>query len=271
MLGALFSLLAEAPEHPNLWNPTILGILTAVCAVGLFCGSVYLLLGTNLGARLGFLVAAAGLTGFMVLLTLLWWTSGSSGIDPPHGRSPAWEVVDVVAAPPESKVEAVRGIADGGRALDAEALDNLRPAIDAALVPAESLHGETPEPRPFATLGFSDTTDFIVDFEGFESFETGGGTKNVFWHTPEFAAVQLCSTAKSPQGEVLVPPRCDPLQPTQYVILEHDLGTLRQPVILYFFMSLALFALSLLGLHWYELDARERRRAGLAPVPTPGG
>ena len=38
-------------------------------AIVLFCGSIYLLLGTNLGARLGFLVAFTGLMGFMVILT----------------------------------------------------------------------------------------------------------------------------------------------------------------------------------------------------------
>jgi hypothetical protein len=30
-----------------------------------------------------------------------------------------------------------------------------------------------------------------------------------------------------------------------------------------------LFGLSLLGLHWYEIDTRKRKRAQLAPVPTP--
>ena len=40
------------------------------CVVGIvvLCGSVYLLLGTNLGARLGFLVAMAGLFGWLTLL-----------------------------------------------------------------------------------------------------------------------------------------------------------------------------------------------------------
>ena len=84
---------AEGPAHPNLWNPTILGVLVVLSAIGLFCGSAYLLLATNLGARLGFLVAFASLTGFMVLLTTLWWSSGNSGIGPPtasrrRGRSP---------------------------------------------------------------------------------------------------------------------------------------------------------------------------------------
>ena len=91
-------------------------MLTVLSAVGLFCGSTYLLLGTNLGARLGFLVAAAGLTGFLVLLTTLWWTSGNSGIDPPHGNSPSWKVVDVVHTLDESKINAVTVHRDLGRA-----------------------------------------------------------------------------------------------------------------------------------------------------------
>ena len=57
--AAASSCSAEGPAHPNLWNPTILGVLVVLSAIGLFCGSAYLLLGTNLGARLGFLVARA--------------------------------------------------------------------------------------------------------------------------------------------------------------------------------------------------------------------
>ena len=30
---------AEGPAHPNLWNPTILGVLVVLSAIGLFCGS----------------------------------------------------------------------------------------------------------------------------------------------------------------------------------------------------------------------------------------
>ena len=59
MTVATAALLGAELTHKTLWNPTILGVLVFISAVMLFCGSVYLLLGTNLGARLGFLVAAA--------------------------------------------------------------------------------------------------------------------------------------------------------------------------------------------------------------------
>ena len=46
--------LAQEQIDKTLWYPTILGILVVVAGIVLFCGSVYLLLGTNLGARLGY-------------------------------------------------------------------------------------------------------------------------------------------------------------------------------------------------------------------------
>ena len=45
------------------WNPEIRGILFLVVGIVVLMGSVYLLLGTNLGARLGFLVTLAALFG----------------------------------------------------------------------------------------------------------------------------------------------------------------------------------------------------------------
>ncbi len=252
---ALPRLLAEAPAHPNIWNPTIIGILTVASAIVLFCGSVYLLLATNMGARLGFLVAAAALSGFMLLLATLWWTSGSSGIDPPHGRSPTWNVVDVVSTPSDSKIKEVRTIAETGKPIAEEQLTNLKAAIDAGLVQAPATGTtETAAPaKPFAK--FTQSSDYLVGGDTLKAFEKGGGTKNVFWHNPRYAAVQLCETVENS-----APPACDPLKDTPFVILEYNLGTLRQPVIAYWFMSLLLFSLSMLALHWYEQDQRARSR-----------
>ena len=69
----LISLLAQEGGHKTLWDPTILGFLVVLSAIGLFCGSVYLLLGTNVGARLGLLLALTRLFGWMVILTFIWW------------------------------------------------------------------------------------------------------------------------------------------------------------------------------------------------------
>jgi hypothetical protein len=262
----LLTILAEAPAHPNLWNPTILGVLVTLSAIGLFCGSVYLLLGTNLGARLGFLVSAASLTGFMVLLSALWWTSGNSGIDPPHGRSPGWTVVEVVTDPQQSKTADVHNIFETGKAAEESLLANLRPALDAALVTAAPIANEETPDQPLAT--FAASLDYLTDFEGYQTYIVGGGTKNLFWHNPRFAAVQFCPA--DPETPVGTAPGCDPLADKQFAILTYDFGSLRQPVIFQFMLpSVLLFGLSLLGLHWYELDARKRKREASGPVPVP--
>ena len=78
-------ILATEILHKGLWYPTILGVLVVVAAVVLFLGSIYVLLGTNVGARLGFLIAFTGLAGFMVVLTLLWM---HHRVAPQHAQGP---------------------------------------------------------------------------------------------------------------------------------------------------------------------------------------
>ena len=82
--------------HPVLaalsWNPQIKGALIVLTAVLILCGSVYLILSTNTGARLGFLIAAAGLAGWMAVMGIVWTVYGI-GL---KGTAPAWEIVAVV-------------------------------------------------------------------------------------------------------------------------------------------------------------------------------
>jgi hypothetical protein len=75
------------------WNPGIRGILIVLVGVVVLCGSVYLILGTNLGSRLGLLVALTGLFGWMVILTLIWWL-----LPPaigPRGNPASWKPVEI--------------------------------------------------------------------------------------------------------------------------------------------------------------------------------
>jgi hypothetical protein len=225
------------------------------------------LLATNLGARLGFLVASACLSGFLVLLSILWITTFTP-LESPKGREPSWKLKEVVTAPSQSKITRVHAIASDGSAINTSDLANIRPSIDAALVkPAAPLPG-APPPGPLAK--FPTATDYITGEQGLHAFVIGGGTKFAFWHYPKYAAVEFCVTKQQnvPFGEKPPAPTCDPLQPHQWAIVERDLGSLRQPPFFFFISFLILFGLSLRGLHWYELDQRERKARGLTPVPT---
>ena len=50
------------------WQPEIRGIVVVLIAVGVLMGSVYLILSTDLGARLGLLVALGALFGWLTIL-----------------------------------------------------------------------------------------------------------------------------------------------------------------------------------------------------------
>ncbi|HUF84708.1 MAG TPA: hypothetical protein VMQ81_08985, partial [Acidimicrobiia bacterium] len=71
------------------WEPELRGVLTVIIGVGVLMGSVYLILGTNMGARLGFMVSMAGFAGWMALMGVIWWIYGIGLI----GDAPSWTPV----------------------------------------------------------------------------------------------------------------------------------------------------------------------------------
>ena len=71
------------------WEPELRGLLTVVIGFVILMGSVYLILATNMGARLGFLVSLTALAGWMMLMGLVWWIYGI-GL---RGPDPSWAPV----------------------------------------------------------------------------------------------------------------------------------------------------------------------------------
>lgn len=69
------------------WEPEIRGVLTVAVAVAVLCGSVWLLLATNSGYRLGSLLALAGFFGWLFIMGLVWWIYGIGYV----GSTPSWE------------------------------------------------------------------------------------------------------------------------------------------------------------------------------------
>ena len=74
------------------WDPQVRGALIVLVGLALLPGTIYLLLATNVGARIGFLLAVAGLSGWIMLLTMTWITYGTGM----KGRDPSWKVKEVV-------------------------------------------------------------------------------------------------------------------------------------------------------------------------------
>ena len=264
--------------HKTIWYPTILGILVVVFAIVLFCGSVYLLLATNLGARLGFLIAFTGLMGFMVILTSLWVTT-SSPLNTLKGRIPSWKAEEVVKDLKTAKTAEVRDIAKKGRGVNAIEEANVKAAVDENLVkvteiPANPTTKQQAEAQKFAR--FEDVTKYKI----LKTYEIGGSKPNPLdlelTHKPLFAVMQFCETEtpdpiKYPFG--VAPPKNPAClkgsDNSGFIVLERDLGSVRIPPIVAWISSVLLFGLGLLALHWRERDEQRAKETGTALQPVP--
>jgi len=252
------------PPPSGIWYPTILGILTVAAAVALFMGSIYLLLGTNLGARLGFLITFTALAGFMVLLTTMWLFTASP-LNTLKGTIPAWSVKKVVhtlddpSLPPE-----VRNIKRDGQKIATQPAQVLKAVVDARLVIQQPVANIPLAPNANQFAQFSAVTDYAET----HYYQVGGSTPQLLsWqasHSKLYGVVQYCAVEPVNQPFGLPPPTpvCDPTSPKNgYVILSYNYGSLRFPPFVALVCSSILFALGLLALHWREKDERAAEKA----------
>jgi hypothetical protein len=177
------------------WDPQIRGFLAVLVGVVVLMGSVYLLLGTHLGARLGFLVALSALFGWCTIMGITWWIYGNVGM---LGEAPHWVVEDVVyqeGGTPEdglalADLEKTKELDTGAlpspeeiQEMNEEAIDALEEEVAEALGDWEILAEANPAfgeakatvdehfvASPLEALGIEGATDYVTVY----SFETGG-------------------------------------------------------------------------------------------------
>jgi hypothetical protein len=263
------------PPPSGIWYPTILGILVVAVAIALFCGSVYVLLATNLGARLGFLAAFTGLMGFMVLLTTLWMFTASP-LNTLKGTPPTWQLEAVVRDLHQPSVPpAVRAVTRTGHPVPTANQSDLKAVVDANLVVKQPIANipQAPNANKYAQF------QLVTEYQTTKYYEVGGSTPHLLdWqitHKPFYAVVQYCAVVPStlPFGVPPPPPVCDQTSTKSgFVILKRDFGSLRVPPVVTFVISVILFGLGLLALHWREKDERALAKASAAPgtlTPAP--
>jgi len=264
--------LAHSFVTASIWYPTILGVLVVIAAIVLFIGSIYLLLGTNLGARLGFLVTFTSLMGFLMILSVLWLTTASP-LESPKGRVASWSVIENVPDITKAQTEAVRDIAKKENKASQTDASNVLAAVDAALVTKQSTPTVTVTPNDNRFAKFDDVTQFMV----LQTYTLGGSNpqfwKGQFNHSTKYAVVEYCKTATQTQtfGLPPLPPECASGADAQrgFVVVKFDYGTLRLPPFVVIVITAILFGLGLLALHWREKDEMERAKAEAGPVAVP--
>jgi len=227
------------------WNPQVRGGLYVLTAVVILCGSGALILATNLGARVGFQVAAAGLTGFFVVIGATWWVYGIG----PHGKAATWV--------PRFEVQGDLGQV-GGEILDRfprdwEELDLADPAVADALPVAD------------AAITKSGLFKASSDYLPVAALEKGGesyGPFGVFnfrplnlWHNTHYLIIQVKAVEHQEAVPGVAPPkpRVDPNATPAAVVMVRDLGSLRLNPGVFTFASGLLF-----GLLVYQLHTRDK-------------
>ena len=262
-------LIANTTKIPiGPWEWELRGTLIVIMAVGVLCGSLYLILGTNLGARLGFLVALTGLAGWMFILGAVWWTYGKGLL----GQDPTWQPVagKTVIREPGSLYEV--GV------VDAPFTPTDDPAADAVAVQSllKDTWGQLNSALPsFAQAGSAGSV-FLEEsgayaageFQVVSVFEKGGERSPTFWddridflaffHKPHYALVEVAPLVPQRAEPGRAPARAviDTSRPHEYVFMIRDMGSKRVPSAIICISSLVIF----LTLCWM-LHTRDRRVA----------
>lgn len=78
------------------WDPGLRAIVLIAVAIGVLMGSTYILLMTNVGHRLGFLLALTAAAGALTALSIVWTIYGLGY----KGRPPVWTVKEITAGDP---------------------------------------------------------------------------------------------------------------------------------------------------------------------------
>ncbi len=249
------------------WKPEIRGVLTVAIAVAILWGSVYLLLATNVGSRLGFLVALTALMGWMVILGSVWWMYGKG----PLGEAPSWQVIEINEGDlSQAQLEQV--------------------SSDPELSNWEELPASNPErAEAQATVDAELTTSDLARFEAttdyvsIEGWAIGGKPKRTdnsalgrvmytitdalhLTNPPHYAIIQVqpAIDTQALPGQAPPTPTADPSQPVISVIMVRDLGSLRFPPAMVTLGSLLIFLVLCRVLHQRDKLANEHREQAAA-------
>lgn len=288
------------------WDPQLRGFVALAVGVVVLMGSVYLLLGTNLGTRLGFLVGSAAFFGWMMLMGLVWWVYGTIGM---LGTAPSWQVTEVVypdtqsaaldeahtidtsGLPTHEEVSELdeEGLAELSQRIEDEMGWLLLPESNPSFGEAKATVDEHFSEHPIPGLGdeglggIDAPSDYVTVF----SFERGGkerlpedpsridritkffrSTFVELTHPPRHAVIQVQPVIfqEAEPGQPPPTPEADPDEPVISVIMERDLGDVRFPGAM-----LTIFSGIVFGVLCVQLHVRDRRVAearGLVPATT---
>jgi hypothetical protein len=265
------------------WQPELRGILITIIALVTFCGSCYFLLSTNLGARLGFLVAFAALAGWMFLMGATWWSYGKGLLGPDASWAPisGRTVLETTAAVNQSgalhepvKVSPNADPTTAAAAIDQQFVKDGWKKLESS-VPSFQQAGA-------AASVFIEQSGAMAngEFQVVSVFDKGGQRSPqlfhgkfdflAFFHKPHYAVAEIAPLVKQRDepGRAPAKPEIDTTRPHLYVYMIRDLGAKRKPAGFITVGSLAVFLMLCYLLHTRDRRVIANRSAKALPVQT---
>lgn len=255
------------------WDPTIRGIMVVLVSFLVLCGSVYVVLGTDLGSRLGFLVAAGAFWGWMAIMGMAWWAYGIGLVGP----GPSWRVEEVLTSSRATETSAAalpeaRDLSDWQELPEGDVIrGEAQTAADEALTGEES---------PVAR--FEETAEYVtVDAYAVGGPDPGELSTRLPGPVPsQYAIIQVQEAVEvvileegqsCPPGGTCInfgetPPPAEAVEdaPVISVIMVRDFGSERLPPAIVTLSSLVIFGVICNSLH--RRDELVRQHKEQAPV-----
>ena len=243
--GLLMSRSPRSPaSSPSTGSPSSAACSSSSSPSRLFCGSIYLLLATNLGARLGFLVALTGLAGWMTLMGIVWmiYGIGLKGPDPSWKAVPGRTVLQDTdalyqAGVFESRVEIPDGRRRSRRRLTCVADEFRQRGLDPAergrpgVRPGGRRGRRVPRGDAARSPPASTRPQRVFDIGGERYPKIGDFDLFAFFHKPHYVVVEVAPLVpmRTEPGRAPPPAEVDDTRQRQYVYMVRDLGARRQP------------------------------------------
>jgi hypothetical protein len=281
------------------WDPFVRGLVILALALLLLPGSVYLVLATDVGARLGFLLTAAAISGMLCVFAIL-WPALSSTAD--IGRANSWKPLAVITGDFASQVTIpgvqgfpvnnlastkpplqglprkpwywpFQGCSDSGwHKIDPSRITDPQSAADKVLAPSSS--GASGTTSSALTSPFSQTSDYVY-IDGYEKGTNSGCLFSIGRHkvylpltrSPHYVILRVQPALPTPTtttGGAPPTPKPDTSKPYTYVIMKRDLGSVRQPQFILALCAGVIFFVVCYSLHRRDKEAwaREEREKG---------
>jgi hypothetical protein len=251
------------------WYPELRGILIVIIGTSVLVGSIYLILMTNIGARLGFLVVLTALVGWFFIMGAIWWTYGKGLL----GTDASWQPVGGRTVLQEPRALNEAGVlttpvqipsganpADVGTILDQLFVKEQWKELDPA-APSYQQAGA-------AATTFLEESGALKagEFQVVNVFDKGGQRRPqlfdgkvdffAFFHKPHHSVVEVATLVpqRDEPGRAPAAAVIDTTKPHQYVYMIRDMGEKRKPAGFITVGSLLVFLVLC-----YMLHSRDRR------------